>query len=51
MTKLIGIEMPKPLADALGNCRRHFIAAAVFSLLINILYLAPTLYMIVTPFY
>jgi len=46
MTKLIGIEMPKPLADALGQCRRHFIAAAVFSLLINILYLAPTLYML-----
>src|SRR3954452_7979023 len=46
MTKLIGIEMPKPLADALGQCRRHFVAAALFSLLINILYLAPTLYML-----
>src|SRR4051794_35035572 len=46
MTRLIGIEMPKPLADALGQCRRHFLAAALFSLLINILYLAPTLYML-----
>jgi ATP-binding cassette subfamily C protein len=46
MTKLIGIEMPKPLADALGQCRRHFLAAALFSLLINVLYLAPTLYML-----
>src|SRR6476661_10575291 len=46
MTKLIGIEMPKPLADALRQCRRHFMAAAIFSLLINILFLAPTLYML-----
>ena len=44
--KLIGIEMPEVLADALRDCRQHFIAAAVFSLLINILYLAPTLYML-----
>ena len=34
------------MADALHQCRRHFVAAAVFSLLINILYLAPTLYML-----
>jgi PrtD family type I secretion system ABC transporter len=44
--KLLGIELPKVLADALRDCRQHFIAAAVFSLLINILYLAPTLYML-----
>jgi PrtD family type I secretion system ABC transporter len=44
--KLVGIELPKVLADALRDCRQHFIAAAVFSLLINILYLAPTLYML-----
>ena len=44
--KLIGIEMPPALADALRQCRPHFMAAAVFSLLINILYLAPTLYML-----
>jgi len=34
------------LKDALADCRQHFVAAAVFSLLINILYLAPTLYML-----
>lgn len=34
------------LADALRDCRQHFVAAAGFSLLINILYLAPTLYML-----
>jgi ATP-binding cassette subfamily C protein len=44
--KLAGIELPRVLADALGECRQHFIAAAGFSLLINILYLAPTLYML-----
>jgi len=44
--KLAGIEMPRMLADALAQCRRHFIAAAVFSLLINLLYLAPTIYML-----
>ena len=44
--KLAGIELPPVLADALRQCRAHFMAAAVFSLLINILYLAPTLYML-----
>jgi PrtD family type I secretion system ABC transporter len=44
--KLAGIELPRVLTDALVDCRQHFIAAAVFSLLINILYLAPTLYML-----
>lgn len=44
--KLLGIEVPEALADALRQCRRHFVAAAWFSLLINILYLAPTLYML-----
>jgi PrtD family type I secretion system ABC transporter len=44
--KLIGIELPEVLADALRDCRQHFLAAGVFSLLINILYLAPTLYML-----
>jgi ATP-binding cassette, subfamily C, type I secretion system permease/ATPase len=46
IVKAIGVEVPAPLADALRQCRRHFVAAAVFSLLINILYLAPTLYML-----
>jgi ATP-binding cassette subfamily C protein len=44
--KLAGVELPRVLSDALADCRRHFVAAAVFSLLINILYLAPTLYML-----
>lgn len=44
--KLVGIELPELLADALRECRQHFMAAAAFSLLINILYLAPTLYML-----
>ena len=44
--KLIGIHLPETLAGALRDCRRHFVAAAGFSLLINILYLAPTLYML-----
>jgi PrtD family type I secretion system ABC transporter len=44
--RLIGIEVPEALAKALRQCRQHFVAAAIFSLLINILYLAPTLYML-----
>lgn len=31
---------------ALALCRRHFVAAAVFSALVNILYIVPTLYML-----
>ena len=37
--------VPEPLADALRACRRHLLFAAGFSALVNILYLAPTLYM------
>ena len=44
--KLAGVQLPRVLSDALADCRQHFVAAAVFSLLINILYLAPTLYML-----
>ena len=44
--KLIDIEIPEPIMEALRDCRQHFVAAAIFSLLINILYLAPTLYML-----
>ena len=43
---MLGVDVPEALADALRQCRRHFVAAAWFSLLINILYLAPTLYML-----
>lgn len=35
----------EPLADAFRACRVHFVWAAVFSALVNILYLAPTIYM------
>jgi len=37
--------LPPPLAAALRACRPHFMAAAVFSALINLLLLAPTIYM------
>ena len=35
----------EPLAEALKACRSHFIWAAVFSALVNLLYLTPTIYM------
>lgn len=44
--KIIGVDIPPVLEDALRQCKQHFMAAAVFSLLINILYLAPTIYML-----
>jgi PrtD family type I secretion system ABC transporter len=44
--KLTGLELPPILRQALAECRPHFLAAAGFSLLINLLYLAPTLYML-----
>ena len=44
--KVLGLELPPIVAQALHECRTHFMAAAGFSLLINILYLAPTLYML-----
>src|SRR3954468_15758407 len=44
--RLAGIDLPRVLSDALADCREHFLAAAGFSFLINLLYLAPTLYML-----
>lgn len=35
-----------PLTEALDACKRHFVSAAVFSALLNLLYLAPTIYML-----
>ncbi|MEP7350922.1 MAG: type I secretion system permease/ATPase [Sphingorhabdus sp.] len=35
----------KPLADALQQCRQHLVQAAVFSALLNMLFLAPAIYM------
>lgn len=37
--------LPAPVAAALEACRPHLAAAALFSALINLLYLAPTIYM------
>lgn len=39
-------HQPNPLQQALRACRRHFVAAGLFSGLINILYLAPSIYML-----
>ena len=44
--KLAGIELPKDMAEAVEACRPHFIAAGVFSLFINLLFLAPAIYML-----
>ncbi|HWA60764.1 MAG TPA: type I secretion system permease/ATPase, partial [Caulobacteraceae bacterium] len=38
--------MTSPLRAAVRACRRHFVAVAVFSALLNLLYLAPTIYML-----
>ena len=46
MMKLAGLDLPPVIRDALAQCRRHFVAAAAFSFLINLLFLAPTLYML-----
>lgn len=38
--------VPGGMRGALAQCRRHLIAAAAFSALVNLLYIAPTLYML-----
>jgi PrtD family type I secretion system ABC transporter len=38
-------DWPAPMKEALASCRTHIMNSAVFSALVNILYLAPTLYM------
>ncbi|WP_426031442.1 type I secretion system permease/ATPase [Caulobacter sp. DWP3-1-3b2] len=43
--KLLDAPLPPPLAAALRACKPHFMAAAVFSAMINLLLLAPTIYM------
>lgn len=43
---LAGIDLPPPLAAAVRSCRPHLLAAAVFSFLLGLLYLAPALYML-----
>lgn len=37
--------LPAPIKAAFAACRQHMVAAAAFSALVNILYLAPTIYM------
>lgn len=46
LMKIAGIELPKDMAEAVEACRPHFIAGAIFSLFINILFLAPAIYML-----
>ena len=40
------MTLPPALADAVRACRPHFVAAAGFSVLISILFLAPAIYML-----
>ena len=44
--KIAGIELPRDMAEAVEACRPHFAAAAVFSFFMNLLFLAPALYML-----
>lgn len=44
--KIAGVELPPLLANALRECRPHFRAALLFSALVNLLYLAPAIYML-----
>lgn len=39
------LPLPQPIRAAIAACRRHFLSVALFSALVNILYLAPTIYM------
>ncbi|MFZ0267318.1 type I secretion system permease/ATPase [Caulobacter sp.] len=43
--KYLDAPLPPPLVAALRACRPHLVAAAVFSAFINLLLLAPTIYM------
>jgi ATP-binding cassette subfamily C protein len=43
--KFLDAPLPPPLAAALRACRPHLLAVAAFSALINLLLLAPTIYM------
>ncbi|MHA3840515.1 type I secretion system permease/ATPase [Sphingomonas aestuarii] len=38
-------SLPAPVRQALAACRQHFVSVGLFSALVNILYLAPTIYM------
>lgn len=43
--RIFGMTVPESIEPALRACRRHVLAAGAFSALINLLYLAPTIYM------
>ncbi len=43
---MTGHDIQGSIRAALRQCRRHFIAAAGFSALVNLLYIVPTLYML-----
>ena len=43
--RLFWMNVPRPLEAAVGACRSHFALAAGLSALVNVLYLAPTIYM------
>ena len=43
--RLFGVHVPPALDGAIGACRDHFRLAALLSAVVNILYLAPTIYM------
>ena len=44
--RVAGVELAGVLGDALRTCRQHFFAAVAFSFLINLLLLAPAIYML-----
>lgn len=48
MTRQAGesLQPSGAMASAFALCRRHFVAAAAFSALVNLLYIVPTLYML-----
>ena len=43
--RLFGVQVPAGLEDATSACRDHFRLAIILSALVNLLYLAPTIYM------
>lgn len=46
MIRILRIQLPRPLAEAVEASRPHLIAAAAFSLFVNLLFLAPAIYML-----
>lgn len=44
--KVAGITLPPQMAEAFRSCRPHFITAVWFSFLLNLLFLAPAIYML-----